>query len=121
MKELINISGQQFYYSTIDQLIERFSQKEKCALIIDNNHFEELIKNGVNIIGDNVNQIIIISGNMNAALIQLIGKDVLLMAADDFIQAAHFAIFGEALSANIICCVNQDENSVKTILSGIEV
>jgi hypothetical protein len=121
MHKLTNISVQQFYYSTIDQLIERCSQQEKCALIIDNNQFDDLVNKGMNIIGDSVNQIIIISGNMNTSLPQLIGKDVLLMAADNFEQAARFAIYGEALSTNVICCVNQDENAVNAILGGIVV
>lgn len=121
MKELINITGQKFYYTSINQLIERCPQQEECALIIDSNQFDEFISKGMNTIGACVNQLIIISGNMNTSLSQLIGKDLLLMAADNFEEAAKFAIFGEALSKNVMCAVGHDEKSLKTILEGIVV
>ena len=119
MKELINIAEQKFYYTSIDHLIEQCSQYEECALIIDNNQFDDLLSKGEEIIGACVNQLIIISGNMNTSITQLIGKDVLLMAADNFEQAVKFTIFGEALSKNIMCVVDQDENSLKSILGVI--
>jgi len=121
MKELINISGQQFYYSTIDQLIERSSLKKKCALIIDNSFFDEFVIKGIDTIGTCVNQIIIISGNTNTALIQLIGKDVLLMTADNFEEAVRFAIYGSTLSTEVICIPKEDETKTSQIIDVIVV
>ena len=110
MEELINIAGKQFYYSTMDQLIERCSQKEKCALIIDNDHIDELLNKAMDIIGTCVNQLIIVSGNVNTTLPHFIGKDVLIMAADNFEEAVRFAIYGDALSKEVICIPKEEDN-----------
>ena len=43
MKGLINISDYQIYVSTVDQAIEQCSQKERCALVVDENCVDEFI------------------------------------------------------------------------------
>lgn len=119
MKELINISGQQFYYSTIDQVIERCSQKEKCAIIIDESHLDEFLAKGENLIEEHVNQLIIISGNINTAFAQLQGVSVLLIAVGSFEEAVRVAILGTALSKEVICIPKENENTVGEIIEVI--
>lgn len=121
MKELINISGQQFYHSAIDQLIERCSQNEKCAIIIDEDHLDELLKKAIDIIGKNVNQIIIISDTINKALEPLIDKDVLLLATNSFEHGTRLAMLGSALSKTVICVLDEDTEKLKEIIKGVEV
>jgi len=116
MKELINISGQQFYFSTIDQVIERCSQKEKCAIIIDESHLDEFIKKGGDVVGDTVDQLIIISENVDTAFTQLEGVDILLIAAVSFEEAVRVAIYGTTLSKEVICIPKEDERTVGDII-----
>jgi hypothetical protein len=117
MKELINISGQQFYYSTIDQVIEGCSGNKKCALIIDEQHWEELMSKGQNTIGECINQIIIISDNVNNAVKDLEGVGVMVIAAGSLNEAVRIAIFGAALSQEVYCIPNECEDNLGGIVS----
>lgn len=119
MKKLINISGQQFYYSTISQVVERCSQKEKYAIIIDEIHLNELLDKGSKIIGQCVDQIIIISKDVNAALAQLEGVSVLLIAVISFEEAVRIAILGTALTKEVVCIPKEDEHTVGSIIDVI--
>lgn len=116
MKELINISGQQFYYSTVDQVIERCSLEGRCAIIIDESHLNDLLTKGGNIIGGCVDQIIIISENVNTVLSQLEGVSVLLIAVGSFEEAVRVAILGTSLSKEVICISKEDEKTVEKLL-----
>ena len=116
MIELINISGQQFYYSTIHQVIERCSEKKSCAIIIDKSHLNEFLEKGENIIGEYVSQIIIISENVDAAIAKLEGVAVLLIAAESFEEAIRIVILGEALSKGIVCIPKEDESTIGEII-----
>ena len=118
MKELINISGQQFYYSTLGELVGRWSQKEKCAIIIDESYLEEFLNNEGNIL-DESGQIIIISENVDSALAQLEGTNILLIAVGSFEEAVKIAISGSALSKKVICLSKEDEKTVGKILDGL--
>ena len=116
MKKLIKISDQQFYYSTVEEVIERCSQMEKCAIIIDEGHLNEFLSKGKNIIGEWVDQIIIISENVNATLSQLEGVNVLLIAAGCFEEASRIAILGTALNKDIVCILKEDEKTLGDIV-----
>ena len=119
MQELINISGQKFYYSTIDQVIESCSQKENCAIIIDENYLDQFLKNGDDVIGSNINQIIIISESVNTVLSRLEGVSVFLLAAVSLKDAVKLAVLGEALSKDVVCISKEDKNTVIEVLVGI--
>lgn len=119
MNELIKIADQQFYYSTIDKGFESFSQKENCAIIIDENYFVEFLKNADDFIGSNINQLIIISESVHAVLDQLEGVNVLLVAAVSFEDAVRLAILGEALSKEVVCVPKEDIAFVTKVLSNM--
>ncbi|MFB0924650.1 MAG: hypothetical protein QMB65_05120 [Vicingaceae bacterium] len=119
MLDLLDISGQKFYYSTIEEVIESCSQKENCAIIIDENYLEEFLANGNDIIGPNINQIIIISDSVNTVLSKLEGVSVLLLAAVSLKDAVRLAIFGLALSGVVVCVPKEDKDSVLKILSEV--
>jgi hypothetical protein len=116
MEELINIDGQQFYYSTIDQVVERCSKKEKCAIIIDESHLDDLLSKGMDIIGECVDQIIIISENVNLALEQLKDKDVLLLSAKNLKQAIQYAILSTELNNEVICIPKEGKDETSEII-----
>jgi hypothetical protein len=119
VKELINIGGQQFYYSTVEQVIDRCAKKEACAIIIDKIHLNELLTKGESIIGECVNQIIIISDDVNDAFTKLEGIGVLLIAAENFEEATRLAILGSAMSNAVICIPKEDEKTVGNIIEVI--
>ena len=119
MKELINILGQQFYYSTVDQVIEKCSQKERYAIIIDESHLDEFLTKGENIIDEYVDHIIIISEKINTAAARLEGVKVLLIAAESFEEAVRLIILGAALNKEIVCIPKEDENTVGEIIDVI--
>ena len=122
MQELINISGQQFYYSKVEEGFDSCSQKENCAIIIDENSLETLVKNGDNIIRSNVNQLIIISKSVNAVLSEMEGVSVLLLAAVSLKDAVKLAVLGSALSQNVVVCVQgEDARVVVEVLTEMEV
>jgi hypothetical protein len=120
MQELIKISGQQFYYSTIDKVIESCSQKENCAIIIDENYLDEFLENGSDVVGSNINQIIIISESVNTVLSQLEGVSVFLLAAVSLEDAVKLAVLGEALSSEVVCVSKEDAASVMKVLAAME-
>ena len=120
MKELVKISGQQFYYSTIDKVIESCSQKESCAIILDENYLDEFLENGGDIIGSSINQIIIISESVNAVLSHLEGVSVFLLAAVSLEDAVKLAVLGEALSNEVVCVSKEDAASVMKVLAAME-
>jgi len=121
MEELINIGNQHFYYSTVDQIEDDCALKESCAIIIDDFLLEELLGKGFTMIGKNVNQIIIISENVNKALSQLIGKDVLLLSAGSLKEAVGIAVLGEDLNKYIICIPKEDKDGAKSIVELLSV
>ena len=118
MKELVNISGQQFYYSTINQVIGRWSQKEKCAIIIDESYLDEFLTESGNLIRE-LNQIIIISKHVNTAIKSLQGVNVLLIAVDNFNEGVKIALLGNNLSNKVICVPKEDENVARKIMDEI--
>jgi hypothetical protein len=120
MKELNNISGQKFYFATIEQLKDRCSQKEKCAIIIDEDHLKELLTFGLSVIGECVDQIIIISENVDTALVQLKDEDLLLLSIDSFEDAVRLAILGSIFFHDVICILKEDENVASEILKAIK-
>ena len=119
MRELINISGQKFYYSTIDQVIESCSQKENCAIIIDGNYLDQFLKNGDDVIGSNINQIIVISESVNTVLSRLEGVSVFLLAAVSLKDAVRLAVLGEALSKVVVCVPKEEASSVTEVLAAM--
>ena len=119
MKELINISGQQFYHSTIEQVNESCSQKENCAIIIDESYLDQLIENGRDIIGSSVNQLIIISEKVNEALLQIEGIGVFLVSAIDTKDALKLAVMSEPLSKEMICVLKEDEKTIIEMMNEI--
>lgn len=116
MEELINIDGQQFYCSDIEQVVDKSSLIKDCAIIVDEQHLQEFLKKGERFIGKYINQIIIISDSVNVALGQLQNKNVLLISSLDLGHAIHCAILSEGLNKNIICIPKEGKREVEKIL-----
>lgn len=121
MNELINILDQQFYTANIDQVIEHCSQKEKCALVIDENYLVEFLSRSEGIVGESVNQIIVISENLNAVFPLFEDEKVLLISAINVEEAMKIAVFGAELSNDAVCVSDQDASELKSALKLISV
>ncbi|MGB0882146.1 MAG: hypothetical protein ACPGSO_04275 [Vicingaceae bacterium] len=117
MQKLVKILDQQFYYSVIENIHTLCSQKEISTIIIDDIYFDELLEKSKNSIGSNINQIIIISENINQIISKLVGLDVLLLAAQDLEEAINLAVLGEPLSNSVACFVKESEEVVSAILT----
>jgi hypothetical protein len=116
MNKLINILGQQFYTANIDQIIEQCSQKEKCALVIDENYLVEFLSRSEEIVGKSVNQIIVISENLNTVFPLFEDEKVLLISAINIKEAMKVAVFGAELSNDVVCVSDQDASELKSVL-----
>ncbi len=119
MKMIGDISGRHFYYSSIDKLIDRCSQIEKCAIIIDEAYLEEFLTNGISLIGGCVDQIIIIGGDVNTALFRFKDKNLFLLAADNFKDAIRYVISGVGLFHEVICVPKEDEATAIEIITNM--
>lgn len=119
MQKLINISDQNFYYATIDQVIESSSQKENYTVIIDENYLDQFLKNGNDVLGYNINQVIVISESVNTILSRLEGVGVFLLSAVSLKDALRLAVLGKALSKDVICVSRGDESAVINIVNEI--
>ena len=121
MDMLIDISEQQFYSAKIDQLVEECSQKERCALIIDEKELEEFISKSKAVVGESVNQIIVISENLNAVHPLFEGEKVLLISALNYEEAMKIAISGTELSQQVICIADKEDSELKRVFEEISV
>lgn len=119
MKRLIDISGKRFYHSMIDQVIEEYSSKGKCAIIIDENYLDEFSNNAGELIEKSVNQLIIISENLNEISLQIVKSNVLLVSVGDLEEAVRIAVLG-AYNHEVIYVSEKDEKEFKRVIELIE-
>jgi hypothetical protein len=116
MEELINLSGQKFYYSNVEVLIQKCVQFDKCAVIIDEHNLVELLDKGMDLIGDKIDQIFIIGENLNNALIQLQDKEVLLISANNLRKAISYAMLNVEITKEIVCVPKENKTDVGKII-----
>jgi len=119
MKGLINILGQHYYYSTINELIKQDSLKEVSAIIIEELYLEEFLLKGKKILQKDVDQIIIISENVDTAISNIEAIGILLISAESFENALKIASLSSDSCKEIICIVKEDENKISEILNTI--
>lgn len=105
MNEVINILDQQFYSAEINQAIEQCYQNEKCAIIIDEEQLNDFLSLGKEIVGKQVNQIIIISENLNMSYPLFEGCYVLLVSVVSFENAIKIARSGAEL-INVVVSIS---------------
>jgi len=115
MEKLIKIAGQQFYYSTIKDIVNQKIKVGKCAIILDEEDLEVLI-NSSSILGNEVSQLIIIGKSLSRSYHQLKGKNILLLSANDLDEAIRFAILSVELNKNIVCTSKGSKDKVKEIM-----
>ncbi|MDG1476684.1 MAG: hypothetical protein P8Q14_06035 [Vicingaceae bacterium] len=118
---LIDISGQQFYSTTIDQLAEECSQKERCALIIDEKELTEFTSKSKTVVGKSVNQIIVISESLNAIHTLFEGEKVLLISVLNYEEAVKIAVSGVELSQQVICIADKEGSELKRVFEELSV
>jgi len=121
MDKLINISGQQFYSSTIDQTIEQCTPNKKCAIIVDENCLAEFIACGKEIVRNSVNQIIVVSENLNAVYPLFEGENVLLISAVSIEEAIKVAVFSTELSNDVVYVSNKEAAELQYVVELLSV
>jgi len=116
MKALINISGQQFYSSTIDQAIEQCFDKENCAIIVDENCLAELMVKGEEAVRESVNQIIVVSENLNTVYPLFEEENMLLISAVGVEEAIKFFVFSAELSSDVVYVSEKKEAELQHVV-----
>ena len=107
MKPIITIKNQHFYYAEIAELAEFLSNK-KCAIILEEDKLIALVESKLQIDAEHINQLIIISENLNNCMDLIVGKDVFVMSAQNFEEAVRLAVNSSELNENVICILNMD-------------
>jgi|GEM_PF-2070117 len=115
MEKLIKIAGQQFYYSSIKDVVGQSTQIQKCAIILDESDLDTLISN-LSITSDGINELIIIGDSLNIPIESLKDKDVLLLSATNFEEAIRLAILSTELNNNIVCSSKGSKNKVGEVM-----
>ena len=108
MEKLIDISGQSFYYSTLDQLIETCESKKNLSVIISGKGLEDFINRDKDLIGSCIDHLIVISDNLIPYLKTLQEKKMLIVAANNMEEAITFGIQSDRIAKEIICVPEDD-------------
>ncbi len=119
MNELLEISGQKFYYYNIDNVINIFSKVSKCAIVIDEENIDLFIEKYIDFIGLPVHQIIFISETLNEVFDKIKHKNIYLIAAHSLHHSLQLAVINSAITGNVICLVKKSQKEVKEILKSI--
>ena len=120
MEKLIKIAGQQFYYSTIKDVVKQGTQVKRCAIILDEADLNPLLEN-LSILKSGVNQLIIIGKSLSTLYQKLKDEEMLLLSANSFDEAIRFAILSVELNENIICTSKGSKNKVEEIMEELAV
>ncbi len=120
MNDPINILDQQFYSFNIDEIVKECSSEKRCTLIIDENNLAEFLAQCKEFVGKSVNQIIVISENLNTVSNHFEGINVLLISAKSIEEAVKFSIYGASLSSNVVYVSDKGENELQRVLKLIE-
>jgi len=109
MEELINILDQQFYYSHVDGLMDGCARFDKCAIIIEEEELLSFLEVGMELIGRKINQVVVISENLNVIYKKLHACNVLLISALDFKEAVRFSIMNTEITKDVVCVSKESE------------
>ena len=103
MEKLIDTPGQSFYFSSIENLVNNSDSKKKCAVILTGEDLPIFYENAFHLIGECINQIIVIDENVNS-LYQKIKdlSNVFIISASSIKDATRIALNSASLSKNVI-------------------
>lgn len=122
MEKLIDTPGQSFYYTTIENLVNNTEGKKKCAIILAGEDLPIFHEKAFQLIGDVINQIIIIDINVNS-LYQKIKElsNVFIISASCIKDATRIALNSSSLSKNVIYISSDtSKHSIADLLNIIE-
>ena len=120
MEKLIKIAGQQFYYSTIEEVVGQENQIKKCAIILDEPDLGTLLGK-TSVINTGANQLIIIGDSLNTSFESLKDENVLLLSASNFEEAIRLAILSVELNSNIVCTSKGNKEKVEGVIEELMV
>ena len=122
MEKLIDTPGQSFYYTTIESFVNNTEGKKKCAVILAGEDLSVFYEKAFHLIGDCINQIIVIDENVNN-LYQKIKdlSNVLIISASCIKDATRIALNSASLSKNVIYISSDtSKHSIADLLNIIE-
>ena len=122
MEKLINTPGQTFYTATIENVADTIKAKNKCAVIIANEDLPTFYKYGIQLIGEVVNQIIVIGQNANNLYDKVKDKsNVFIISATCIKDATKIALNSASISKNVIYVSSASSTqSISDLLNLIE-
>jgi len=113
MELLNNISGQQFYFSTVSEIEKLKTLNSNCAIVIDEDNLNKLLSEDW--VDKKVNQIIIITENVYPAMEQIKAENILLIAVSGVEQAIGFTMYKPVISKNVVF-ITGDKSEVERIV-----
>lgn len=119
MEELINISDQKLYYSNVESIIKEGLHFDKCAIVVDEPDLCLLLDDNADLIGEKIDQIIVVGEKLSVVFTHLYRKDVFLLSALDLKEAIRFVIISRELTKEIVFVSNQDKESIKQLIDSV--
>ena len=107
------MSSRQTYVSSIEQAVKLCSVKEKCALVVDEKFFDEFLIQSKSLTEKSVNQIIVVSENLNMVYPLFKDKNMLLISVSDIEEALKFYVFGAELSNEVVFVSDKNETELQ--------
>ena len=122
MEKLIDTSGQSFYFTTIESLVNNSEGKKKCVVILAGEDLPIFYEKAFQLLGDCINQVIVIDENVNN-LYQKIKdlSNVLIISASCIKDATRIALNSASLSKNVIYISSEtSKHNIADLLNIIE-
>jgi len=110
MDPLVKIKGQEFHTVALNEVSVSCSHTNRCVVVIDESDLVAFVENGMENILTSVNQIIIISKNLNSARTLFEGINVLLISVQNLEEAMKVSVMGEGYSKEVAYVTNEDSS-----------
>ncbi len=122
MEKLIDTHGQSFYTTTIEAVADAIIAKNNCAVILASEDLPIFYEYALHLIGDYINQIIVIGQNANNLYDKVKDKsNVFIISASCIKDATKIALNSASISKNVIYVTSiSSKQSISDLLNLIE-
>ncbi len=122
MEKLIDTPGQSFYTTTIETVTDSLESKNNCAVILASEDLPTFYEFGLQLVGDIINQIIVIGQNANNLYEKVKDKsNVFIISASCIKDATKIALNSASISKNVIYVTSiSSKQSISDLLNLIE-
>lgn len=121
MEKLIDTNGQSFYSTTIETVAGSINTENNSAVILAGNDLSLFFEHANQLIGKNINQIIVIGENVNNLYNKVKDiKNVFIISAASIKDATKIALNSSSISKNVIYITSVSSNqSITDLLNSI--